>query len=147
MNAGTVGMKCSCDSSKYRYGHVFTDDLSIIRDVKFGILILKEPMYREQNNVNWSVNLKNCKAAVSRYVRKWADEVDVDVRVLRDWEKTVHECIEEKVKTLRRCHINRRKKHVLKSRVHLEYLNYLHENYVLVPADKASKNILVAYKK
>jgi len=117
MDAGTVGMKCSCDSSKYRYepcGHVVTGDLSIIRDVKLRNLILKGPMYREQNNVNWSVNLKNCKAAVSRYVRKWADEVDVDVRVLRDWEKTVHEWIEEKVKTLRRCHINRRKKHVLK---------------------------------
>ena len=82
MDAGTVGMKCSCDSSKYRYepcGHVVTGDLSIIRDVKLWKLILKGPMYREQNSVNWSVNLKNCKVAVSRYVRKWADEVDIDV--------------------------------------------------------------------
>ena len=110
-------------------------------------MILKGPTYREQNNVNWNVNLKNCKEAVSKYMRKWADQANVDIRVLRDWEKTVHKCIEEKVKVLKQRHINRRRKHILKSRVHLEYLNFLHENYVLVPADKASNNILVVCKK
>ena len=37
VDVGTVGMKCSCDSSKYKYepcGHVITGDLSIVRDVK-----------------------------------------------------------------------------------------------------------------
>ena len=150
VDVGTVGMKCSCDSSKYKYepcGHVITGDLSIVRDVKLRNLILKGPTYREQNNVNWNVNLKNCKEAVSKYMRKWADQANVDIRVLRDWEKTVHKCIEEKVKVLKQRHINRRRKHILKSRVHLEYLNFLHENYVLVPADKASNNILVVCKK
>ena len=35
----------------------------------------------------------------------------------------------------------------LKSRVHLDNLNKLHENFVVVPADKASNNIIVVCKK
>ena len=37
--------------------------------------------------------------------------------------------------------------HVLKSRVHLDNLNKLHEHCVLVPADKASSNVTVVCKK
>ena len=54
----------------------------------------------------------------------------------------MHECIEQRVRCLKQRHVNRRKKHVLKNRVHLDYLNKLHENYVLVPADKAANNVI-----
>ena len=30
----------------------------------------KGPACREQNNIDWRVNLKNCKAAVSMYAKK-----------------------------------------------------------------------------
>ena len=69
------------------------------------------------------MNLKNCKAAVSRYAKNWAKEASVDRRVLRDW------------RCLKRGQVNKRKKDVFKSRVHLDNLNTLHENVVLVPAD------------
>ena len=147
---GTEGMQCSCSSSEYKYdlcGHVLTGDLSIIRDVKLRNLIRKGPVFREQNNIDWEVNLKNCKASVSKYVKKWARIASVDRQVLRDWEETVHECIEQRVRCLKQQHVNRRKKHVLKNRVHLDYLNKLHENYVLVPADNAANNIIVVCKK
>ena len=72
--------------------------------------------------------MKNCKASVSKYVKKWARIASVDRQVLRDWEETVHECIEQRVRCLKQRHVNRRKKHVLKNRVHLDYLNKLHEN-------------------
>ena len=54
-----------------------------LKDVKLRNLISKGPTYREQNNIDWRVNLKNCKAAVSRYAKKWAKEASVDRRVLR----------------------------------------------------------------
>ena len=91
--------------------------------------------------------MKNCKASVSKYVKKWARIASVDRQVHGDWEETVHECIEQRVRCLKQQHVNRRKKHVLKNRVHLDYLNKLHENYVLVPADKAGNNIIVVCKK
>ena len=82
--------------------------------------------------------MKNCKASVSKYVKKWARIASVDRQVLRDWEETVHECIEQRVRCLKQRHVNRRKKHVLKNRVHLDYLNKLHENYVLPYSGKFS---------
>ena len=150
MDAGTAGMDCSCSSSNYKYepcGHVVTGDLSIIKDVKLRNLIKKGPTYREQNNIDWRVNVKNCKEAVTKYFRKWAKTMDVDARVLRDWEQTVHECIDEKVRSLKQKHVNKRKKHVLKNILHLNSLSNLHENYVLVPADKAANNVIVVCKK
>ena len=119
---GTEGMQCSCSSSEYKYdlcGHVLTGDLSIIRDIKLRNLIRKGPVFREQNNIDWEIN----------------------------WEETVHECIEQRLRCLKQQHVNRRKKHVLKNRFHLDYLNKLHDNYVLVPADKAGNNIIVVCKK
>ena len=38
---------------------------------------------------------------------------------------------------------NKIKKHVLKSRVHLDNFNKLHDNFVLVPPAKPSKNVIV----
>ena len=136
---------CAC-TPRVKYEscvHVVTGDLSIVKDVKLRHLIGKGPAYREQNNIDWRVNLKNCKAAVSRCAKKWARESNVDRRVLRDWEETVYEFIDEKIGSLKQRKINKRKKNVLKSRVHLDHLNKLHENFVLLPADKASNNVIV----
>ena len=93
------------------------------------------------------MNLKNCKAAVSRFTKMWAKEASVDRRVLRDWEETGNKFIDENIRCLEQRQVNKRKKHVLKSRVHLDNLNKLHENFVLEPADKASNNVIVVCKK
>ena len=64
MENGTEGMQCNCSSSEYKYdlcGHVLTGDLSIIRDVKLRNLIRKGPVFREQNNIDWEVNLRTAK--------------------------------------------------------------------------------------
>ena len=86
MDAGTAGMDCSCSYSNYKYepcGHVVTGDLSINKDVQLRNLIKKGPTYREQNNVDWRVNVKNCKEAVTKYFRKWAKTRDVQCSARR----------------------------------------------------------------
>ena len=45
---------------------------------------------------------------------------------------------------MKKQHVNKRKKHVLRNKVHL---SYLHDNFVLVPVDKASNNVIVVCKK
>ena len=84
MENGTEGMQCRCSSSEYKYdlcGHVLTGDLSIIIDVKLRNLIRKGPVFKEQNNIDWEVNLKNCKVSVSKYVKKWARIASVDSEI------------------------------------------------------------------
>ena len=101
-------------------GHVVTGNLSIIKDSKLRQLIKKGPSYREQNNINWNVNAKICKEAVSKYKVKWVDK-RVDKRVLNEWEKTVHSCFDSKIQSLREKHVKKRKKHILKGKRHLNF--------------------------
>ena len=46
------------------------------------------------------MNKKNCKEAVSKYVKKWPKAANVDIRVVEDWEQTIHESIDESVQSL-----------------------------------------------
>ena len=51
-------------------------------------------------------------------------------RVLRDWEKTVHECIDGRVRFLKQRRLNKRKKQVLINRVHLVFLNIVNHPFM-----------------
>ena len=147
---GTEDMHCNCSTCDYCYepaGHVVTGDLNIIRDAKLRTLIAKGPPYREQNSINWRVNEEICRQAVSAYKSKWSKREAVDLQVLNEWELKVNECIARRIQLLRRKHINRRKRHVLKSRRHLDYLHEFQRKFVLVPADKAANNVIVVCKK
>ena len=96
--------------SIYTAGHIVTGDLKLIKDIKLRNMIAKGPNYREQNNINWNVNSKICKEAVSKYKVKWSKKEKVDKRLLNEWEITVHECIDKRIQQLRAKHINKRKK-------------------------------------
>jgi hypothetical protein len=147
---GTEGMQCECSTSSYCYepaGHVITGDLNIIRDANLRSLIEKGPSYREQNNVNWKINEKICRNAIAEYKRKWSLKEGVDIRAFSEWENKVNQCVQTRIRSLKGKHINRRKKHVLKSRNHINYLQDFHSKYVLVPADKAANNVIVVCKK
>ena len=56
----------------------------------------------------------------------------------------MHSCIDSKIQPLRKKHV---KKHILKGKRHLNFLNNFHKDYVLVPADKAADNVIVICKK
>ena len=69
---GTEDMHCECSTCKCCYepaGCVATIDLSIIRDAKLRILVVKGPSYREQNCINWKMN-EICEQAVAAYNHK-----------------------------------------------------------------------------
>ena len=143
-------MTCSCHESKYKYepvGHVITGDLSIVKDRKLRELIGKGPSYREQNNINWELNLKIFKKSVREYKLKWAKKEKVDSRVLDEWESVVLSNIKKRIRINIRKHTNPRKKKILADSKHTNYLKDFHEHYVLVPADKASNNVLIVCKK
>jgi hypothetical protein len=75
---------------------------------------------------------------------QWAKREHFDVRMLNEWHSKINERIINVLKRKKPVH---RKLQVLKNRAHLEYLEQFHQRYVLVPADKASNNIIVACKK
>ena len=143
-------MTCGCECSQYTYtpaGHVVTGNLKIIEDYRLRELIMKGPSYREQNNINWDLNMRLSRDAIVRFTRKWANELQVDGSVLRDWKNVVIECIRKRISLLKRKLLNKRKKQVLKNPKHINYLKNFHKHFVLVPADKAGSNVIVVCKK
>ena len=126
IDKGAGNMCCDCSRIKYCYepaGHVITGDLKI---AELRGLIEKGPSYREQNYINWNVNKNLWKEAVAKYKLKWSQKERVDIRALNEWECKVNECIEKRIRSLKSKHINRRKKHILKSEKHLKSLQELH---------------------
>ena len=123
--------------------NVHVNNLSAIRTYKkLRNLIAKGPNYREQNNIDWDLCHKLCMDGINKYRKRWA--------------------IREKVALSMNGHV------MLKKPFLIRYDNYgcahkkegkflrdgkckqaltdLHELYVLVPADKAGTNVVVACK-
>ena len=92
-----------------------TGDLRIIKDAKLRELVNKGPSYREQNNIDWNLNARICKEAVTKYKVKWSMMLRIDKRVLNEWEKKVHEAIGRRVQLLMSKHVNKRKKQFVRS--------------------------------
>ena len=94
--------------------------------------------------------MKNCIKAIKEYKTKWARREKVDTRVLNEWEGTVTSIVKTRIERIRHKHkqsYRQYRKQVLRDKAHLKYLSELHEEYVLVPADKAGNNVLVVCKK
>ena len=147
---GTKNFSCDCHVSDFKYepaGHVVTGNLGIVENRKLRKLISKGPSYREQNNINWDTNLKIIKKAVRAYKIKWAKKDRVDSRTLDEWECRIIETVQARIDRLRKKGKNQRKKHVLSDLECKKYLEYFQKHFVLVPADKASNNVLVVCKK
>ena len=118
-------MSCDCHASKYCYGpagHVITGDLNVIRDAKLRFLIEKGPTYREQNYIDWRVTERLCTEAVAKYKGKWSRKEKVDERILNEWVHKVNECVRQRITSLRKKHIYRRRVHILKKKRHLRSL-------------------------
>ena len=48
--------------------------------------------------------------------------VEVDKRILDEWEQSVYSCIDNRIAYLKRKYVNKRKKQVLKKNKHIKYI-------------------------
>ena len=131
-------------------GHVVTGNLKIIRNRKLRKLFSKGPSYREPYYINWERNLATCVKAVLEFKRKWAKKEQIDSSILSEWSNVVIDKLKSKVHKIKLKHKHKQrnyKKQVLKNKACLDYLSDFHRQFVLVPADKASNNIIIVCKK
>ena len=86
--------------------------------------------------------------AVEDYARRWIKrEVDQDPELesLSDWVRTIRSLVQGRIHKLKNC-VNSRPKSVFKDQEAVKCLSSLHDKYVIVPADKASNNIVFVCK-
>ena len=135
---------CDCNNSSFTYapsGHVFTGDLNIIPDEKLKQLIRRGPKYREQKPINWSVCKKILMDAIEEYGKKWCKREGCHCEVLEEWISTVKEIVHKKIKNLRKKSVPYRPA-ILQDPNVKACLTQLQNKFVLVPADKASNNVI-----
>ena len=86
--------------------------------------------------------------AVEDYARRWIKrEVDQDPELesLSDWIRTIRSLVQGRIHKLKNC-VNSRPMSVFKDQEAVKCLSSLHAKYVIVPADKASNNIVFVRK-
>ena len=84
--------------------------------------------------------------SVEDYARQWVKREKVEVDTLSEWVKTVRSLIQIRIKKLQES-MSTKAPSVFKDPAVLRDLFAIHEKFVVVPADKASNNIVFVCKK
>ena len=139
---------CSCSSSPYIYspvGHVITGDLRIIPNEKLRKLFMKGPNYRETPSINWNMNFKILMDSVEDYARSWVKREHAALDSLSEWIKSIRSIILKRISSLKSKMKAKHKSAFLDPDVKIT-LKDLHDRFVVVPADKASNNMILVCK-
>ena len=83
--------------------------------------------------------------SVEKYARRWAKKEDVEVDTLSEWVKSVMSFVNRRVSVLSRT-MSRRHESLFDDQDVAAESAEMHEKFVVVPADKASNNIVFVCK-
>ena len=121
--------------------------LNIVRDQKLRDLLRKGPkykMYKEPVSFSWHHNFKIIMDACEEYARQWVKKEDVEVDTLSEWVKSIENVLKRRIRRLKISVITRHESIFCDPEVYRER-SRLHENFVIVPADKASNNYMYVF--
>ncbi|XP_055999877.1 uncharacterized protein LOC130046520 isoform X1 [Ostrea edulis] len=139
---------CSCSSSSFNYspaGHVITGDVDIVENEDLKSLILKCSKYREPRSFNWRQNFISIMSSVEDYARRWAKYEKEELDTLSEWVKSIRGILKSRIRHMK-TKVRTIYPSVFSKPEVIKELDRLHEEYVLVPADKASNNIVFVCK-
>ena len=140
---------CQCNTSKFCYEphrHVITGDLMVIENVKLRELVAKGQKYQEPNKINWKSTKTMVLDSTALYAEQWSKRKQVDLKYLSEWKDRIKELVLERISSLKE-KIRSLKQKILNDRDVKDTLRRLHDDFVLVPADKAANNVIVVCKK
>ena len=148
---GTGIQTCTCEHSVFRdkhHGHILTGDLRIIENTRLRKLMSKGPNYREARSINW----KKCKEKIEEGLEICASKLAGSVKRLVQadllpWKEMVLQKVDAKIAFLRKKVKPKQTKAILQDPDVSEYLQKLHEKFVLVPIDKAANNVAIVCKR
>ena len=123
-----------------------TGDLFIVRNQKLKDVLRKGPKYKEPVSFSWHQNFNIIMDACEGYARRWAKKEDVEVDTLSELVKSIADLLKRRIRRLKRS-VNIRHESIFCDPEVVRELSRLHENFVIVPADKASNNYIFVCKK
>ena len=109
-------------------------------------LVAKRPKYREPNEINRQSTETMVSDSADLYAEQWSKWEQVDLKYLSEWKDQINELVVECISSLKE-RIRSPKQKILNDPDVKDTLRRLHDDFVLVPADKAANNVLVVCKK
>ena len=143
-------LPCHCSDSPFKddhHGHIISGDLRIIENNRLRKLFTKGPKYREGKLIDWNVTQESMISSVKECAQAWCEKHKMDRKILTPWISVVSEKIKEKISSLKSKQSFQKHSPVLSSNTCLKALAELHENFVIVPIDKAANNIALVCKR
>ena len=118
----------------------------VIENVKLRELVAKGPKYQEPNKINWQSTETMVSNSIDLYAEQWSKWEQVDLKYLAEWKDHVKELVVERISSLKE-KIQSPKQKVLNDPDVKDTLRRMHDDFVLVPADKAANNVIVVCKR
>ena len=124
-----------------------TGNLQIIKNNKLRKLFTKGPKYREPQKINWEKAKNTISNGVEVFVKSLSDNKGVDVSYFDNWKFSLMNLVEEKI-SMYASKVNIKEvSSVLKDCNAKNELNKLHQDFIVVPIDKASSNVAFICKR
>ena len=109
-------------------------------------LVAKGPKYREPNKINWQSTETMVSNSIDLYAEQWSKREQVDLKYLSGWKDQIKELVVERISSLKE-KIQSPKQKILNDPYVKDTLRRLHDDFVLVSADKAANNVIAVCKK
>jgi hypothetical protein len=157
-NEWTQLQSTPCDCAKYGshchpvIGHVFSGDLSIVKDPSLRKLLGKGPKYREPEPYDWDTARDTMVDALKAVIKKWQElelkkrKVAIPEYEWNTWLQKATELIEKKIAEKRRQCWPTYTSILNRAEVKKE-LRALHKRFVMCPIDKSENNVLFVCKR
>ena len=127
-------------------GHVATGNLAIIQNSRLKELILKGPGYREPSSVSPDSLYNSIRSDLKSFVKKWSEKEKLAPQVFDGWFHTVMAKVRDRINDLSARYRFPKYCSVFDDSAAARCLEELRDNFVLVPVDKAAKNVAVICK-
>ena len=118
---------------------------NIVDNICLRDLISKGPKYREPQKFSWKYNFKLIMDSIEEYARSWAKQEDVELDTLSEWVKSVKHLLKRRIYMVNRS-VNTKPNSIFDDEIVSRQLADLHDRFVIVPADKASNNVVFICK-
>ena len=142
----TTPTTCECSTSKFCYqpvGHVITGNFEIIKDKRLRNILTKGPKYRLPTDIDFIACRDRIAESLHTFSKSWCRRENADINALHKWIDNIFKIIDTRIKFYSfNCHLL-----PPRPRVTFRYLRSslqtLHSQFVFVPADKASNNVII----
>ena len=118
----------------------------VIENVKLRELFAQGPKYRKPNKINWKSMETMVSDSIDLYAEQWSKREQLDLKYLSEWKDQIKELVVERISGLKE-EIRSPKQKILSDPDVKDTLRRLHDDFVLVPADKAVNNVIVVCKR